>query len=863
MANKDIKLGVVIEGSLSGRFRAALGGAKRQLGTLGAAIKTLGAQRALIERVEKDRAALEVSRRQLAATNREIGQLKKALASGPPASQAAKAMADARVKADRLSAAIEKQRGALRAGEQALDKAGIKVGDLAGEYKKLGVALDTTRAKQERLARIMDRKSAAAARLGELRNKMIGLGAAAYGAGRIIGEAMDFESALADVRKVVDFPEPDGLVKFAATIKDMSRRIPISAAGLAQIAAAGGQLGIAARDLPDFTDTVARMATAFDMLPEEAGDAMAKLANVYQIPIAEMGRLGDAINHLSDNTAAKARDIVPVLARVGGTAKQFGLSAVQVAALGDAFIALGKPPEVAATAINAMLTKLQTATRQGGRFQAALDAIGTSAEEMEAAIAEDGQAALEKFLGTVAEIEKQERAGVLADLFGMEYADDISLLTGSLDQYRKALGLVGRELDYAGSMTREFENRSATTANQMQLMKNSVSVLAINIGATLLPAINAVLRPVARFAGWMGDLAERFPLVSRLLGGAAVGLGVFVAGLGAAAAATWLFNAALLANPVGIVIAAIGGAAALVITFWDPVKTFFTGLWGDIAAGAAAMWGGIRTAAAEVGAAVMAVWAPVKTFFSEFWQWLKDLFNVGVAYLVAVWEKSPLGLLFKAGKKLAAVGKSVVGGVFGGPEAIPSDPAGVGNALCPGGAPEVPAVRIPDAGAVAHIRPRVEPVRLPETTGRAVIEPEVPAVRIPDAEAVARIRPRMEPVRVPETTGRAVIVPEVSPVRIPDAEAVARIRPRMEPVRVPVFSERGDEQTGPAPLGAFETPLLPAGAGAARIDARVNAPITIYAAPGQSPEQIAAEVDRQLRRREAEAAARSRGALYD
>jgi hypothetical protein len=139
----------------------------------------------------------------------------------------------------------------------------------------------------------------------------------------------------------------------------------------------------------------------------------------------------------------------------------------------------------------------------------------------------------------------------------------------------------------------------------------------------------------------------------------------------------------------------------------------------------------------------------------------------------------------------------------------------------------------------------------------------VSPVRIPDAEAVARIRPRMEPVRVPETTGRAVIVPEVSPVRIPDAEAVARIRPRMEPVRVPVFSERGDEQTGPAPLGAFETPLLPAGAGAARIDARVNAPITIYAAPGQSPEQIAAEVDRQLRRREAEAAARSRGALYD
>lgn len=612
-------------------------------------------------------------------------------------------------------------------------------GTILGATRRLrGLATET-----EHLDAVMARKKGAADRLGDLRNKMIGLGAAAYGAGKIIGEAMDFESSMADVRKVVTFPEPDGLVKFGATIKDMSRRIPISAAGLAQIAAAGGQLGIAAKDLPDFTETVAKMATAFDMLPEEAGDAMAKLANVYQIPIGEMDRLGDAINHLSDNTAAKARDIVPVLARVGGTAKQFGLSAVQVAALGDAFIALGKPPEVAATAINAMLTKLQTATRQSGKFQEALAAIGMSAEEMEAAIAEDGQAALEKFLSTVAGIDKQARAGLLSDLFGMEYADDISLLTGSLDQYRKALGLVGREFDYAGSMTREFENRSATTANQVQLMKNSVSVLAINIGATLLPAINAVLRPVARFAGWLGNLAERFPWVSRLLGGAAVGLGVFVAGLGAAAAATWLFNAALLANPIGIVIAAIGGAAALVVTFWDPIRSFFTGLWSDIATGASVMWGGIQTAAAEVGAAVMAVWAPVRAFFSELWQWLKGLFDVGVAYLVAVWEKSPLGLLFKAGKKLATVGKTVVGGMVGGPESIPSNPAAVGDALFPGG---------------------------------------------------------------------------------------------LEP--------------------------MPAAAGAS-VDARVSAPITINAAPGQDERRIAVEVDRQLRRREAEAAARSRGALYD
>ncbi len=83
---------------------------------------------------------------------------------------------------------------------------------------------------------------------------------------------------------------------------------------------------------------------------------MAKLANVYQIPIDQIGKLGDAVNHLSNSSPAKASDIVNVLGRVGGVAKQFGLTELQTASLSNAFISLGKTPEVAGTAINGMLT---------------------------------------------------------------------------------------------------------------------------------------------------------------------------------------------------------------------------------------------------------------------------------------------------------------------------------------------------------------------------------------------------------------------------------------------------------------------------------------------------------------------------
>lgn len=186
-----------------------------------------------------------------------------------------------------------------------------------------------------------------------------------------IKAAMSFESSMADVRKVVDFDTPQQFREMEQQLLSMTHRIPMAATELAKIAASGGQLGVARQDIARFTETIAKMSVAFDMSAEQAGDSMAKLANVYKIPIKEIGKLGDAINHLSNSSPAKASDIVNTLGRVGGVAKQFGLTELQTASLTNAFISLGKSPEVAGTAINAMLTKLMTAEKGGKDFQAA------------------------------------------------------------------------------------------------------------------------------------------------------------------------------------------------------------------------------------------------------------------------------------------------------------------------------------------------------------------------------------------------------------------------------------------------------------------------------------------------------------
>lgn len=349
--------------------------------------------------------------------------------------------------------------------------------------------------------------------------------------------AIDFESAMADVKKVVDFDEPQGFQKLGETIKEMSRTLPLTANELAAITASGGQLGVKAKDLPLFAETIAKMATAFDMGAEEAGDSMAKLANVYNIPIKQIGRLGDAINQLSNESPAKARDIVSSLGRVGGVAKEFGLTEIQAASLANAFVALGKPPEVAATAINGMLVKLQTADKQGPKFQKALAAIGTDAGHFKKLIAEDAQGALLGFLKALEGVPKDQRMGLLVDLFGLEYADDVAVLAGSLDTYAKSIDAVKRrgkdgKLSYEGSMEREFSERANTTGNNLKLLKNSLAELGINIGAAVLPGINALVNDLKPLIWGFATWAKEHPgLISGLLKAAGALLGLRMASI--------------------------------------------------------------------------------------------------------------------------------------------------------------------------------------------------------------------------------------------------------------------------------------------------------------------------------------------
>ncbi len=564
-----------------------------------------------------------------------------------------------------------------------------RVGELRREYDQLGQTIAKINRKRSLVADLQQQKQAHYDRRRAIKDEFWGAAGAVAGVAFPVKLAVEFESAMADVKKVVDFDTPKQFKEMEQDILRLTRTIPMAGAELAKITASGGQLGVARKDLPKFTETIAKMSVAFDMAADQAGDSMAKLANIYQIPIDQIGKLGDAVNHLSNSSPAKAGDIINTLGRVGGVAKQFGLTEIQTTSLSNAFISLGKTPEIAGTAINGMLTKLMTADKQGAKFQKALKNMGMESKDLKKAIKENGEQALMDFLKQVGKLPKENQMGALVDLFGLEYADDVAVLVGGLETYKKSINELKKTSKdgkpaFIGSMDKEFAARSATTANNWQIFKNSLTEIGITAGSVLLPALNQLMttiRPIINsFADWASKnpevvsalvhLAAGFAalkvggLMFRFVGNELSGLMVsfrlakallgvdwlatvirFKSGIGALArifgvvktAATLLGSGLmslgrfLLMSPIGIALALLGVAAYLLYKNWD-----------GVVGGAKALW-------QDLSNFISGVVNSIASFFGTCWERIKAFFNSGIGNISAqIINWSPLGLFYQS-----------------------------------------------------------------------------------------------------------------------------------------------------------------------------------------------------------------------
>lgn len=485
--------------------------------------------------------------------------------------------------------------------------------------------------------------------------------------GGALKAATDFESSFAGIRKTVgDATDQFGNLTSTGRLletgmRDLARQIPLNVNELNRIGEAAGQLGIKSENILGFTRTMAALGVTTNLSSDEAATALARLANITQMPQEHFDRLGSTIVALGNNLATTESEITEFGLRIAGAGKQVGLSEAQILAIGGALSSVGIHAEAGGTAISKVMIDMASSVDAGGdRLQQFADVARMSAADFATQFRTDAAGALTAFVAGLGNLEGTGRTtlGVLADMEITEtrMRDALLRASGAGDLLTNSLRIGTDAWRENTALTREAEQRYQTTASQMTLLWNNVRDVAIQLGQALLPIVHRVIEALQGFLPYVQKVVDWFTQLSpttqtvivaigglvAALGPALVVIGTLAMSVGAALPVLTAVGGAIVAfvtGPIGLMVAAVAGLAFVWIRWgdditrvvsetWAAVKTWLWDRLGPVIepiGGLLQSVGGMFAALRDLVVAVMGVaLAHIATFVTGAVGWLRD-----------------------------------------------------------------------------------------------------------------------------------------------------------------------------------------------------------------------------------------------
>lgn len=325
--------------------------------------------------------------------------------------------------------------------------------------------------------------------------------------------AIEFESAFAGVRKTVDATEKQYAV-LNKSILEMGRVVPKTHSELAGIMESGGQLGVAQDKLEKFTRVIADLDVATNLTGEAGASMLAQYANVKQMDLDNIDRLGSVIVDLGNNTATTELDIVNMAQRLSGAAAILKLTDAQTMGLAATMSSLGINAEAGGSAMSRILSKMMQAVKGGGdELKIYAKTANMSADAFAAAFGADPLTALIAFIGGLNEI--NEAGGNVyetleeVELGDIRITDSLLRMSGAQGQLEKNIALANKAWAENTALTKEAEQRYGTTESKIKLAQNSIREAGISIGNAFLPVIGDAAEGVANLANKFADLDQQ------------------------------------------------------------------------------------------------------------------------------------------------------------------------------------------------------------------------------------------------------------------------------------------------------------------------------------------------------------------
>ncbi|EPD5988280.1 phage tail tape measure protein, partial [Escherichia coli] len=407
-----------------------------------------------------------------------------------------------------------------------------------------------------------------------------------------VKSAITLESKMADVRKVVDgLDTPDAFKAMTEQVRALSTELPMSADGIAEIVAAGGQAGIARDELMQFATDAVKMGVAFDTTAEESGQMMAQWRTAFNMTQDEVAGLADKINYLGNTGPANAKKISDIVTRIGPLGGVAGVASGEIAAMGATIAGMGVESEIAATGIKNFMLSLTAGNSATKSQKQALRFLRINPKKLAADMQKDARGTMLSVLDAMAKVPKEKQAAVLNALFGKESLGAIAPLLTNLDLLRTNFRRVADSQQYGSSMQKEYASRAATTENQLLLLQNQLDAISSTLGETFLPEVNDGLEAVKPLLEEVRTFVRENPELVKTI--AKIGLALLTVGAAAGSLSRIMkvLGGVMNMTPAKGLIALLVGGAYLIIDNWETVGPVIKKVWHVVDETAQAMGG--------------------------------------------------------------------------------------------------------------------------------------------------------------------------------------------------------------------------------------------------------------------------------
>jgi len=448
-----------------------------------------------------------------------------------------------------------------------------KIKQVKDAIKMMNAELEHTEEKQKTLKeRFSDVKGSILADTAAL--------AGVYAAGKEAVEAYaNMDQEMANVRKFTGMTAEE-VAHMNEEFKKIDTRT--SRDNLNKLAQEAGRLGkTSEEDVLGFVKAADKINVALDDLGEGATLTLSKLTNIFGDE-ARYGteqsllKVGSVINELSQNCTASAPYLAQFAQRLAGVGAQAGMTIPQIMAFGAVLDSQGQAVEMSASALSKLIMNL---FKNADKI---CQATGMNVKQFKETAVRDTNEALIMLLERLHEMGNMD---ALAPLFqemgenGVRSSQVLAALAGNIETVKAQQEAANVAFEEGISIDKEFNVQNTTVQAGLEKARKGFQEMAVTLGKELIPIVShlisgtsagmrvmlktiefikdhrtAILASAAAVAGY--TIVVELATIKTKLHSAAVAI---------ATLAQKAWNAALKANPIGLVIGAVAALTVAIV----------------------------------------------------------------------------------------------------------------------------------------------------------------------------------------------------------------------------------------------------------------------------------------------------------